>query len=253
MNNYSKPLPRAIWNKNVTSRVDYNISAKDQLYGVFAYGKWRTDYTGNLTPTGTALPLPYTQSPGIVVERPLIAQLHETHIISSSLVNDIGIGLVRLSIPIFPITQNGKYPAAAGLTGLPGSGQAALGFPGINFSGANAPASWAGTGPFDEWENDVMGQDALTWVRGKHAFKFGVTYQSTQDNRASPTDGTSASFTFSSNETAGFTANSSALAGGNRKRLCELPARRCGFGCNYPQHGGHGRLALPQLFVVWPG
>ncbi|MGH9572261.1 MAG: TonB-dependent receptor domain-containing protein [Candidatus Acidiferrales bacterium] len=211
VNNYSNPLNRAISNRNITTRVDYNISQKNQLYGVFAYGKWSTDYTGNLTPTGTALPLPYTQSPGIVIERPLIAQLHETAVLSQSLVNNIGIGVVRLSIPIFPITQAGKYPQAAGLTGLPGSGQAANGFPGINFSGSNAPASWAGSGPFNEWENDVVAQDALTWVRGQHAFKFGFTFQTTQDNRGSPADGTSATFSFSSNETAGFAANSSTL------------------------------------------
>lgn len=210
-NNYSKPLNRAISNRNITARVDYNLSQKHQLYGVFAYGKWSTDYTGNLTPTGTALPLPYTQSPGIVIERPLIAQLHETAVLSQSLVNNIGIGVVRLSIPIFPITQAGKYTEAAGLTGLPGSGQAANGFPGINFSGSNVPANWAGSGPFNEWENDVVGQDALTWVRGQHAFKFGFTFQTTQDNRGSPADGTSATFSFSSNETAGFALNKASL------------------------------------------
>ena len=157
------------------------------------------------------MPLPYTSSPGIVVERPLIAQIHETYTISPSLLNNIGIGVVRLSIPIFPITQAGKYPQKAGLTGLPGNGEAALGFPAINFSGSNAPASWGSTGPFNEWENDVMGQDSITWIHSNHAFKFGFTYQSTQDNRANPTDGTSATFTFTNNETAGFAANSSTL------------------------------------------
>ncbi|HWB32108.1 MAG TPA: TonB-dependent receptor [Acidobacteriaceae bacterium] len=210
-NNYSSPLKRAIKNRNTTVRVDYNINPAHLLYGVFAYGKWSTDYTGNLTPTGTALPLPYTSSPGIVIERPLIAQVHETWTISPSLLNNLGIGFVRLSIPIFPITQAGKYPQAAGLTGLPGNGQAALGFPSISFSGSNVPAGWASTGPFNEWENDVMGQDSLTWVHGRHAFKFGFTYQSTQDNRGNPADGTSASFAFTPNETAGFKANSTAL------------------------------------------
>jgi hypothetical protein len=211
LNNYSQPLGRSITNRNFTVRVDYSINEKHLLYGVFAYGKWTTDYTGNLTPTGTALPLPYTASPGIVVERPLIAQIHEAYTISPSLVNNIGIGFVRLSIPIFPITQAGKYPQTAGLTGLPGTGQAALGFPSIGFSGSNAVAAWASTGPFNEWENDFMAQDSITWVHGKHVFKFGGTYQQTQDNRGSPADGTSASFTFTNNETAGFAANSSSL------------------------------------------
>ena len=110
VNNYINPLKRSISNKNTTIRGDYNINQKHQLYAVFAYGKWTTDYTGNLTPTGTALPLPYTQSPGIVVERPLIAQMHETFTISPSLLNNLGFGVVRLSIPISPITQAGQYP-----------------------------------------------------------------------------------------------------------------------------------------------
>lgn len=211
VNNYINPLKRSISNKNATVRVDYNINQKHTLYGVFAYGKWTTDYTGNLTPTGTALPLPYTASPGIVVERPLIAQLHETYTITPSLLNNFGFGVVRLSIPIFPITQAGNYPQKAGMTGLPPGGQAATGFPLITFNGSNAPNAWSSTGPFNEWENDLVGQDSLEWVRGKHVFKFGGTYQSTQDNRANPAQGTSASFTFSNNETAGFAAKSATL------------------------------------------
>lgn len=203
-NNYINPLKRAITNKNTTERVDWNINANHLLYGVFAYGTWSTDYTGNLTPTGTALPLPYTQSPGIVVERPLIVQLHDTYTFSPSLSNTFGVGITRLSIPILPITQAGNYPQNAGLTGLPGGGQAALGFPAITFNGSNVPASWASTGPFNEWENHYVGQDSIDWVHGNHIFKFGGTYQNSQDNRANPASGTSASFTFSNNETAGF-------------------------------------------------
>jgi hypothetical protein len=206
INNYLDPIKRSISDKNITARVDYNMSAKQQIYGVFAYGKWATDYTGNLTPTSTALPLPYTASPGIVTERPLIAQIHDTYTITPSLLNTIGVGVVRLSIPITQITQYGNFPQKAGLTGLPGSGEAAKGFPAINFAGNNAPSSWGSTGPFNEWENDVMGQDSLEWVKGKHIFKFGFTYQSTQDNRASPTDGTSATFNFAVNETSGWKA-----------------------------------------------
>ncbi len=209
VNNYVNPLPRSITNKNTTERVDYNINDKHRLYGIFAYGTWRTDYTGNITPTGTALPLPYTQTPGIVIERPLIVQLHENYTITPSLLNDFGVGIVRLSIPILPVTTSGNYPQKAGLSGLPGTGQAAAGFPGITFSGQNAPNSWSGTGPFNEWENDYVGQDSVSWIHGNHVFKFGGTYQNTQDNRANPASGTSAAFTFTNSETAGYRAGSS--------------------------------------------
>ncbi len=225
VNNYLSQLPRSIWNKNTTARVDYNINDKHRLYGVFAYGEWRTDYTGNLTPTGTALPLPYTSTPGIVVERPLIVQVHDTYLFSPSLFNTFGVGITRLSIPIFPVTASGNYPQKAGLTGLPGHGQAATGFPGINFSGANIPNNWSGTGPFNEYENDYVGQDSLEWVRGSHILKFGGTYQSTQDNLANPASGTDATFTFSNNETAGFSPTGT-LAYDYWKCICELSSRR---------------------------
>ncbi|QNI35833.1 TonB-dependent receptor [Edaphobacter albus] len=212
INNYVNPLSRSITNKNTTERVDVNLTENHRFYGVFAYGTWRTDYTGNLTPTGTALPLPYTQTPGIVIEKPLIVQLHDTYTFSPSLLNTFGIGATRLSIPILSVTADGAYPQKAGLNGLPGNGQAALGFPGINFSGPNAHNNWAGTGPFNEWENSYTVQDSIDWVHGSHIFRFGGTYQNLQDNRANPASGSSASFTFSNNVTAGFSPTGTLLS-----------------------------------------
>ncbi|HTF69105.1 MAG TPA: TonB-dependent receptor [Edaphobacter sp.] len=212
LNNYVNPLPRSISNKNTTERVDFNLSDKHRFYGVFAYGTWRTDYTGNLTPTGTALPLPYTQTPGIVIEKPLIVQLHDTLTLTPSLLNTFGIGATRLSIPILSVTASGAYPQKAGLNGMPGNGQAALGFPAINFAGSNALNSWAGTGPFNEWENAYTVQDSVDWVHGNHIFRFGGTYQNLQDNRANPASGSSASFTFNNNATSGFSSTGTLLS-----------------------------------------
>lgn len=213
LNNYAATLPRKLWNQNTTDRFDYDLSSKDRMYFVYAYGEWLTDYTGNITPTGTALPLPYTASPGIVEELPWITQFHDDYTFSSSLFNSFGIGMTRLSIPILPITQYGDFPAKAGLTGLPGNGQAAKGFPGTTFSGPNPPSSWSDTGPFNEFENDYVGQDSLEWVRGNHVFTFGGQFTTTQDNLASPTDGTDFNVTFSNNSTAGYSSTGSLLTG----------------------------------------
>lgn len=212
-NNYINPLQRAIWNKNTTERIDWDINANHRLYGVFAFGEWHTDYTGNLTPQGVALPLPYTQTPGQVTERPLIVQVHDTYTFSPSLLNTFGVGGTRIAIPIGQVTQAGNYPVKAGLMGLPGSGQAAKGFPAINFNGPNVPNGWAGSGPFNEFENNYVGQDSLEWVRGNHIFTFGGQYSIVQDNLASPTDGTTATFTFANNETAGFSSTGNLLTG----------------------------------------
>src|SRR2546422_3530186 len=64
--------------------------------------------------------------------------------------------------------------------------------------------NWSTTGPFDEAENNYTIQDNLQWVRGKHTVTFGFQLTWLQDNSARPKTGTSASFTFSNNVTAGF-------------------------------------------------
>ena len=205
-NNFLGALPRQIKNWNTTNKVDVNLSEKDRFYGVFVRGKWTTDYTGNLTPTGTALPLPYTTSPGIVEELPTIAQLHYTRVLTTTLINNFSLAATRLWIPIYSTTAEGKYPQAAGLKGLPPRGHAPDAFPTINFSGNNAPSNWGG-GPFDEAQNNYVLQDNLQWVRGKHVLSFGFQLQFMQNNDARPSSGTGATFSFSNVPTAGFAAN----------------------------------------------
>jgi outer membrane receptor protein involved in Fe transport len=104
-----------------------------------------------------------------------------------------------------------RLPAKAGLTGLP-PGNAALQFPAINFAGPNAPINWSTTGPFNEAENNFSFADNLQWVHGKHAMMFGFQLQRLQENRTPADTGSNASFSFSNNETAGFSPNGSLLA-----------------------------------------
>lgn len=211
LNNYLSTLPKSLHTNNVTSKVDLNLSASNRLFVLFARGKYSTDYTGNLTPTGTALPLPYNSSAGVVQEIPTIAQIHHTHVFTPSLLNDASFGLMRIWIPIISNTAAGAYPAKAGLTGLP-PGNAALQFPAINFTGPNAPINWATTGPFNEAENNFTFQDNVQWIHGKHAVTFGFQIQRLQDNRTPADTGSNASFTFANNETAGFSPTGTLLA-----------------------------------------
>jgi hypothetical protein len=211
LNNYLSTLPKSLTVRNTTNKVDANLSAKDRWYAVYARGKYATDYTGNLTPTGTALPLPYNSSSGIVEEMPTIAQVHQTHIFTPSLLNDASFGFTRIWIPLFSNTAAGAYPQKAGLTGLP-PGNASLQFPAINFSGPNAPVNWATTGPFNEAENNFTFADNIQWIHGKHSLMFGFQLQRLQDNRTPADSGSNASFTFSNNETAGFSPTGSLLA-----------------------------------------
>lgn len=209
-NNYLASLPKSLHNNNVTAKSDLNFSDKNRLSVVFSHSKYTTDYTGNLTPTGTALPLPYNSSAGVVQELPTIAQLHHTYVFGPTLINSFNFGFDRIWIPILSNTAEGGYIAKAGLTGLP-PGNASLQFPAINFAGPNAPSNWATTGPFNEAENNFTFADNLQWVHGKHAVTTGFQAQSLQENRTPAATGSNASFTFSNNDTAGFSPTGSLL------------------------------------------
>ncbi len=207
--NYFAELPDKINNDSTTDKVDYNLSDKNRLFGLFSTGKYANPIVGSLTTLSTStLPVPYTDGRG-VIEYATLAQVHDNHIISPTMVNQFSVGLSRLFIPLTSDTYGGGYPGKAGLTGLPG-GVAGSGFPDISFSGNNAPVSWDGTNShaYNEAQNTIGVQDSMLWTHGKHNITFGVQFQSLQDNENTPLTGTQAGFSFSSAETENFVSNS---------------------------------------------
>ncbi|HXS94993.1 MAG TPA: TonB-dependent receptor [Candidatus Limnocylindrales bacterium] len=203
-NNYLASLPESLHNNNTTNKVDANLSAKNRFYFMFSKGRYMTDFTGSLAPNTDSMPLPYTQG-RIVQENTTITQIHYTRTLTPALLNDFSFGYSRIFIPIISATAGGGYPVKAGLTGLP-KGAASDVFPTVNFSGTNAPNVWAGTNAvaFDQTENVWTMVDNMMWVHGKHAIGFGFQLQRMQDNNMNPDTGTRATFSFSNNETAGF-------------------------------------------------
>jgi hypothetical protein len=204
VNNYLASLPEGLHNNNTTEKVDFNLSEKNRFFGFFSKGKYATDFTGSLAPGTNTFPLPYTQG-RIVTELPTTVQVHDTYVISPSVLNEASFSFGRIWIPIISATQGGGYPTKAGLTGLPPGGASDV-FPTINFGGTNAPIGWAGTNAvaFDEAQNSYTFQDNVQWVKGSHAITFGFQHQRLQDNNVNPDTGTRATFSFSNNETAGF-------------------------------------------------
>jgi hypothetical protein len=211
-NNYLASLPQGLHDNNTTEKVDWNASNKDRLYAVFSRGRYSTDFTGSLAAGTNSTPLPYTQG-RIVQENPTTVQLHYTRTITPNLLNDISAGYGRIWIPLISATEGGQFPTKAGIKGLPAGGASDV-FPTINFGGTNAPIGWAGTNAvaFDQAENAYTLQDNLQWVHGKHAMTFGFQLQRGQDNNTNPDTGTRATFTFSNNETAGFSPTGTLLA-----------------------------------------
>jgi len=210
--NYISSLPDRVSNDSGTGRLDYAISSKHRVYGVFSRGKYANPLTGSLAAgtltTQSALPVPYPASRG-VIEYATLAQVHEAWTIRPNMVNDFGYGFNRLYIPLTSNTAGGGYPSKAGLTGLP-PGVASTAFPEISFSGNNIPVSWLGTNSRvnTEAQSSFTVQDNLLWTKGRHSITLGYQWQALQDNFNNPLTGTMAVFSFSPNETSNF--NSSA-------------------------------------------
>jgi hypothetical protein len=208
VNNYQTSLPQLVNNNSTTEKLDYNLSDKNRLYVLGSWGMYTTNYTGSLALGSDVLPLPYTQG-RVVAETSNILQVHDSYVVSPSIVNQLGLSYSRLWIPLGSDSASGNYPMKAGLTGLP-PGLGAVAFPDISFGGTNAPAGWAGTNShvYNEAQSTGEIQDNVVWVKGKHNFTFGFQYQFLQDNETFPQ---TAAFSFSNAETEQFNSGGSAV------------------------------------------
>jgi len=202
--NYVTQLPIGLNTNSTTDRLDYNFSDKQRAYFIFSMGNYATVPFAGISNNTSALPLPYAAT-RVVTEKPLTGQIHHVYTFTPNLLNQFGYSYARLAIPITSSTAAGQYPTKAGLAGMP-AGQASNAFPTINFSGTNAPQSWAGTNSqaFDETANTYVVQDNVQWVKGKHSLTMGAQFSWLQDNFTSPDDRSNATFNFANDETAGY-------------------------------------------------
>jgi hypothetical protein len=111
--------------------------------------------------------------------------------------------------PLKNITQGVSQWEAANMgiqfTGVPANGQAPTEFPTNIFAGSNAQEEWgeAGSGVSATTVSETYtAVDNLLWIKGKHAFTFGVQFQWLEEN-ASSYDGPTSSLTlnWNTNET----------------------------------------------------
>lgn len=211
-NNFLGSLVGGTNQNDYTFRVDTYLSAKNHLYGVTQHGK---SAPVGLGPNGgPQLPLPYTSSRfGSTTTN--LEQLHDSYILSPSLVNVFAFSYNSFYTPFTNPTQGGGWASKVGLTGLP-PGQAADTFPPISFGGPNSPTGWALDGytqSFFDKVNTYTLQDNLQMVKGKHSVTVGGQIIFMQENVAQPNGGGNVNgFNFSNNETAGFDAAGTILS-----------------------------------------
>ena len=227
VNNYLGGVPSGYDNYEFTSRLDFDLSNRQRLSYVFAYGvRQNVPFTvgSNVTPTvaGVVLPLPYTAG-GYATIKPIITDVEHTFQISASMVNQFKFGYNRFSQPITSLTDGASpYRAAAdlGITNLPG-GQASTEFPGASFGTTTqfptAESAWTSNGASGATQTTVPNTftllDNFLIVKGKHSLTFGGQLQWLQDNVAAQL-GQSGILTipYSANSTANFGAGSTQLS-----------------------------------------
>jgi hypothetical protein len=228
VNNYLGGQPSGFDNHVYNYRVDYDLSPKQRISTVGALGT--VNYLNNYSAGGSGattygfLPLPYVGG-DLANIFPKIFDVQHTYTISPRIVNQFKYGFVRFFQNIQDATQGVKQysPTTLGITNLP-AGQASEEFPGAQFSQAggvttsltgwtqnnNAAATQLTT------PNNFTIVDNLQWLKGKHAFTYGIQVQWQQINKANPATFTGVlDLAYNSLSTAAYASNSSQLNSGS--------------------------------------
>src|SRR5271168_2751466 len=164
---FSSPLQR-IREDFGTTRLDYNISNKDLLFGVYTI-----DDSDANTPTANPL--------SSVVEslREQVVSLQEQHVFSPTLLNTARVGFSRAA---FAFTGTTPVDVPGWIVGDPigaiviGGGTASNGASQISLAGTNAGSNLTTARNLYTFDNHVY------WTRGNHQIEFGGWLQQIQSN-----------------------------------------------------------------------
>lgn len=153
-------------------RADWNIGAKDSAFVRYSYGN------DNLTTTSRLPDLPAGFGSGTNPTKPWSAVFEETHLFTSSLVNEFRFGYIHTEFGYTPPFDS--EPLSANL-GIVNANVNALGQPdptlggGALIGGFNNQLEYTGDyGPYLVPEDSWQEADNLSWVKGKHTMKFGA-------------------------------------------------------------------------------
>jgi hypothetical protein len=136
-------------NYTTANSIDFNLSQKDQIRGRWVYAKTTTlDTAANLPTFWTPLPV-----------RNHLITLSEYHTFTPSLTNELRLGYNR----------NTQYYTVGSQT-FPGTDQ----FPNLTIDELQTQVGPDPNAPQFGVQNIYQATDNLSWIKGKHNFKFGV-------------------------------------------------------------------------------
>jgi hypothetical protein len=158
--------PTTNTSNNGLGKIDYNISSKHRINGMLLVGNYLGD--------GADHPIVNNVFKNSNPLRTYTASGNWVYVASSSVVNEFRVGYNHVNFALVSddanVIPDGKgYPINTGITTVGG-------FPTVTITGFQAPlGAWRGrplefTNPYYDF------QDSLSYLRGKHALKFGVEY-----------------------------------------------------------------------------
>jgi hypothetical protein len=176
-NNFFSNQIERVSNDQYIGRIDHRFNDRDAIFGHYI-----SSSNTNILPA--ILPPPIS-SPSIVTPEAHSFTASETHILTSTLVNEARIGYqeTRETQNILGARLFNQYgiigaPALPNVLGLPTFAVSGLTTIGTTGPGnLQTPATGSGNLPIDKQGRTIQADDNLSWQHGRHALKFGFDFQ----------------------------------------------------------------------------
>jgi hypothetical protein len=199
-NNFLSDPKRTETENKFDTRFDYAISNKDNFFARFSYGN-----------DSTFLPSPFSNAldgggfqDGYSDNTAQGLAASEVHSFTNNLINEFRFGFNHLDSHRYNLNYNVNVAQQFNFPGVP-FGPNLGGLPSISFSDGTAGIGSSGFLPAIEHQHSYVFTDNLSWVRGRHAAKFGAELrfeQFTIFEPASPRGGMSFGNDFTDNPAA---------------------------------------------------
>jgi hypothetical protein len=165
-NNYVQPQSSPQNRDGFTVRMDWIESSKSQWSGRYSWGTEDQESTG-LSVTGSKIITNYDQYLG-----------SNTRTITPTLVNEARYGYSRFYNSIGTLSAfNLDSVTGLGIPGLSPGMPVTWGVPSMTFSGDGFSALGdSSDGPYQNNNNTLQFVDNISWIHGKHSFRFGFEY-----------------------------------------------------------------------------
>jgi len=168
-NNFQTDPERHESRNNFDIRIDHRVSDKDTLFGRFSYEN-----------QPSFIPPPFNNVldgggffDGIEDNSYRNVALSESHMFSPTLVNEFRFGYNRINSHRFQLNFNQDVSGQLQFPGVPFS-PINGGLPNIGFSDGTVTIGSSGFLPSSEKQNSFVFTDNLTWIHGRHSFKYGT-------------------------------------------------------------------------------